>query len=610
MQFGATLRDTGAEFRIWAPSVPEVKLVLYGENGGERIVTMDRVEDAWFTATVDGVKHGQRYHYLVNDLRVPDPASRQQAGDVHGPSVLIDPARFEWTDNEWRGKPWEETVLYELHVGTFTREGTFRSVIEKLDYLKSLGITAIELMPISDFPGDRNWGYDGVLHFAPDSTYGTPDDLKALVNAAHEKGMMMFLDVVYNHFGPEGNYLYVHSKPFFTEKYKTPWGAAIDFEGEQSATVRRFFFDNAIYWLDEFHFDGLRFDAVHAIYDESEKTFLKELAETVKKGIGRERRVHLVLENDDNNADLLEYDNTLPRHFTAQWNDDFHHCAHVIATGEESGYYADYAKETSFSSAVEHFARVLAEGFAYQGDRSEYRNGEPRGMKSGHLPATAFVSFMQNHDQIGNRAFGDRIAKLTTPEKLRALTAITLLSPQIPMLFMGEEWASQTPFCFFCDFGPELAPSVKEGRRQEFAKFPEFKDEKKRDMIPDPTSEQTFVLSILDWSELENQNNASHFEFVRTLLQIRAAQIAPRLPGIRGNASWDKLGENAFQVRWQLADGELILTANLGDTAVNPAQKAESGAKIVFSTHTSQDGNGSELRPWCVIWQIKDAKQG
>jgi malto-oligosyltrehalose trehalohydrolase len=606
MRFGARYGKDETTFRLWGPSVDDVKLCLYAHNDSEncdRIVDMQPSRDGWWTATVGGIAPGQKYHYLVNDLRVPDPASRQQIDGVHGPSVVVDPQQFKWTDSKWRGKPWEETVLYELHVGTFTEQGTFLAVIDKLDYLKELGITAIELMPISDFPGVRNWGYDGVLHFAPAESYGTPADLKALVNACHDRGIMVFLDVVYNHFGPEGNYLYVHSKPFFTEKYHTPWGAAIDFEGEQSRNVRTFFIENAIYWLSEFHFDGLRFDAVHAIYDASERKFLEELAETIKDSIGMQRHVHLVLENDDNDAHLLQRgdDGIKPKYFTAQWNDDFHHCVHVIATGEEGGYYSDYAKGTSFASAHEHFARVLAEGFAYQGDASEYRSGEKRGMKSEHLPASAFVSFMQNHDQIGNRAFGDRIAKLTTPEKLRAITAITLLSPEIPMLFMGEEWASQTPFQFFCDFGPDLAPLVAEGRRNEFAKFPEFQDEKMREQIPDPTSEQTYARSVLDWSEREQQNNDSHLQFVRTLLKIRSGEIVPRLRQIRTGARFQKLSETAFEVRWQLDNNELVLKANLGDT---PVKTQMDEGKTVFTTH-STDAASSELSPWCVIWQIK-----
>lgn len=605
MRFGAHVRDGGATFEIWAPSAFDLKLCLYASGGeqdrDQQTLDMERIGGGWWRCTVDGIKPGQWYHYIADGLRVPDPASRLQADTVHGPSIVVDPAQYIWTDSDWRGIPWEEAILYELHVGTFTNEGTFRGVIDKLDYLKQLGITAVELMPLSDFPGVRNWGYDGVLHFAPANAYGMLDDLKALVNACHERGMMIFLDVVYNHFGPEGNYLHVLSKPFFTDKYKTPWGAAIDFESEHSHTVRRFFIDNSLYWLNEFNFDGLRFDAVHAICDQSKKHFLEELAEEIRAGVNPDRHIHLVLENDDNDTRLLQ------RYFDAQWNDDYHHCVHVLATGENTGYYADYSETTSHASAIDHFARVLAEGFAYQGEPSRYRHGEPRGQRSSQLPATAFVSFMQNHDQIGNRAFGERISVLTMPDKLRAFTAITLLAPQIPMLFMGEEWASTTPFQFFCDFGSDLAPLVTAGRREEFARFPEFQDEKVRQKIPDPTAEQTYARSILDWSEHEREKNSNHLNFVHTLLEIRLGEIVPRLPKIRPGACWEKISSTVIRVRWQLGDDELILTANLGDTPIK-AQHDE--AKVIFSTHTPHPPN-SELSPWCVIWQIKGhAKQG
>lgn len=600
VQFGPQLLPRGVRFNLWAPDAEQVRLCLYQDGGDERLMEMERSADGWFTVEAEGVGHGQRYHFLVNDLRVPDPASRHQPSDVHGPSMVVDPSRYHWRNEKWRGRPWEEAVIYELHVGAFTPKGTFRAAIEKLDYLRDLGITAVELMPISDFPGKRNWGYDGVLHFAPDSVYGTPEDLKALVDAAHDRGLMIFLDVVYNHFGPEGNYLWVYAKKFFTEKYKTPWGAAIDFEGSSASTVREFFVENALYWLNDFRFDGLRFDAVHAIFDSSRKKFLEELSEAVRARVPQDRQVHLVLENDDNNSALLEH------HFTAQWNDDFHHCAHVVATKETSGYYADYAASTSKAGAAEHFARVLAEGFAYQGDPSEYRSGEKRGMKSAHLRPTAFVSFMQNHDQIGNRAFGDRIAKLCATESLKAITAITLLSPQIPLLFMGEEWASTKPFCFFCDFGAELAPLVREGRRQEFAKFSEFRDEAKRELIPDPTAEQTYTQSILDWSEIDQSTHRDHLEFVRHLLNLRSREIAPRLRGTTCGGTWCNIAENAIEVKWQLDRSELILIANLSDGAVEPESITTKGREI-FSLN-KDGGVANRLEPWSVIWLMNDAK--
>ncbi len=411
--------------------------------------------------------------------------SRFQPDDVHGASEVIDPSAYAWKHPGWCGRPWEDAVFYELHVGTFSPEGTYGGVADRLRYLKDLGVTAVELMPVADFPGARNWGYDGVAIFAPDSIYGRPEELKALVDAAHELEMMIFLDVVYNHFGPEGNYLHAFAKRFFNPDRHTPWGAAINFDGEDSRPVRDFFINNALYWLEEYRFDGLRFDAVHAIEDTSKPDILTELAETVHSRVDSRRHVHLVLENDKNESRYLGRDGALrPRHYVAQWNDDVHHAYHVVVTGEGGGYYKDYADRPG-----EHLARCLTEGFAYQGDPSPFREGEIRGEPSAGLPATAFVSFIQNHDQIGNRAFGERINMLAPAEAMRAATTILCLAPAPPMLFMGQEWASSRPFLFFCNLGPELVEPVREGRRKEFASFPEFSDPKARERIPDPNAE-------------------------------------------------------------------------------------------------------------------------
>ncbi|HEX2738945.1 MAG TPA: malto-oligosyltrehalose trehalohydrolase, partial [Rubrobacter sp.] len=421
MPFGAEVLENGeTRFTLLAPAAETVDLILEDD-----LLSMHREEDGTFVLTT-GAGAGARYLYRIDGTQeVPDPASRYQPDDVHGASQVVNPAAFVWEDEHWKGRPWEETALYELHVGSFSPEGTFAGVKEKLDHLVDLGVTAIELMPLSEFPGRRNWGYDGVLPFAPESAYGTPEDLKDLVQTAHSKGIMVFLDVVYNHFGPEGNYLPLYAPQFFTDRYDTPWGAAINFDGEGSEQVREFFIHNALYWLEEYNLDGLRLDAVHAINDASEKHFLDELAERVRQGPGRERHVHLVLENETKDVHYLRgpYD--------AQWNDDFHHALHVTLTGEDASYYADYADKP-----LRHLGRCLAEGFALQ--------NEP----SGGLPPGAFVSFIQNHDQIGNRAFGDRISHLAPLEAVRTAAEIYLLAPQIPMLFMGEEWAARTPFTF------------------------------------------------------------------------------------------------------------------------------------------------------------------
>ena len=440
---------------------------------------------------------------------MPDPASRQQAEDVHGPSVVVDPRSYPWRTGNWRGRPWHEAVLYELHVGAFSASGDFDGVLHKLDWLERLGVTAIELMPIADFAGRRNWGYDGVLPFAPDRAYGASDSLKALIDAAHERGLMMFLDVVYNHFGPEGNYLGRYAPQFFTDRHQTPWGSAIDYT---RPVVRDFFIHNALYWLEEFRFDGLRLDAVHAIADDSSTHILTELAHRVRGACGPDRHVHLVLENDANQVKLLGRP-----HYDAQWNDDFHHASHVVLTREAEGYYVDYQRDP-----LQALGRALAEGFVFQGETSLHRDGAARGEPTRDLPLDAFVAFLQNHDQVGNRAFGERLAQLVRPELLKAAASILLLSPQVPLLFMGEEWASAKPFQFFCDFGGELAQAVRDGRRREFAKFPAFADPGVRDRIPDPNDVATFERSKLDWAEADRDSHADHV----TVLS-RAAGGAP-----------------------------------------------------------------------------------
>jgi len=411
MPFGAELRPDGsARFRLWAPACRRVELALRGAAQQP----MRSLEDGWFETTATAPA-GTPYAFVLDGgRRVPDPASRWNPDDVHAPSRVVDPLGYEWHDDGWSGRPWTEAVVYELHVGTFTPRGTFVAVIDRLDYLADLGVTALELMPVADFPGKCSWGYDGVLPFAPDASYGTPADLKRLVDAAHERGLMVLLDVVYNHFGPDGNYLHLYAPQFFERCRSTPWGAAIHFAGQ----VRRFFVHNALYWLEEFRFDGLRLDAVHAIVDPAEPDIVAEIAAAVRDGPGRAREIHLVLENDRNEAHRLERDPSgAPRIATAQWNDDAHHAFHVLATGESDGYYADFADDTRAK-----LARALAEGFVYQGERSVYR-GHRRGSPSGALPPCAFVNFLQTHDQVGNRACGERIGALAPTPAVEAAIA-------------------------------------------------------------------------------------------------------------------------------------------------------------------------------------------
>jgi maltooligosyltrehalose trehalohydrolase len=574
LPFGAELTADGVRFRLWAPRANTVSLQLGA--GGQ--IPMDPEPGGWFSlTTVAGP--GARYRYLVDGRAFPDPASRRQPEGVHGPSEVVDPASYDWTDLGWRGRPWEETVLYELHLGTFSNTGDFVGAIRHLDHIAELGATAVELMPIAEFPGRRDWGYDGVFLYAPASTYGRPDDLKHLVEACHSRGLAIFLDVVYNHFGPEGNYLPAIAPDFFTGRHQTPWGAAIDFSGPHNRPVRDFFINNALYWLEEFHFDGLRFDAVHAIFDESEPDIISEIGQTIRRRI-TDREIHLVLENDRNQARYLQRTDGRGAGYDAQWNDDLHHVLHVLVTGDSSGYYADYAAEPA-----KHLGRVLAEGLAYQGEPSPFRGGKPRGEPSGELPATAFVSFLQNHDQVGNHPFGTRIAARAEDAALHAGITIVLLSPQIPLLFMGEEWASVRPFAFFCDFEPGLRDSVREGRRREFAHFPEFQDETARARIPDPTALSTFEKSRLDWAEPREEAHALWLARYRRLLEIRAREIVPRLTGIPAFAgSYQILGPKVVNVEWRLGDGSrLLLLANFSDEPVRVPWNLALG-RMVYSS--------------------------
>jgi maltooligosyltrehalose trehalohydrolase len=516
-------------FRLWAPAAEAVELELADADA----LAMVRGDGGWWQiACPAGV--GTRYRFRIGGVSLPDPASRRQTGDVHGWSV-VERSAYEWKCDGWTPRPWEETVFYELHAGLF---GGFRGIVPHLDGWRDLGITALELMPIGDFPGTRNWGYDGVLPYAPDEAYGTPDDLRFLIDAAHARGLMVFLDVVYNHFGPDGNYLPTYAPHFFRSDRKTPWGDAIDFRQEP---VRRFFIDNALYWLGEFRFDGLRFDAVHAIRDAD---FLEAMGREIAERLpGR----HLVLENEDNDARLLET-------YRAQWNDDFHNTLHVMLTGEQSGYYCDFAEQPTAK-----LARLLKDGFAFQGEHMAHTE-RPRGMPSGHLPPTAFVSFLQNHDQTGNRALGERFIGLANEHALKAATALLLLSPQIPLLFMGEEQGAREPFLFFTDHNPALAKAVREGRAAEFAKFPEFAAGNAT--VPDPNAPQTFERCRL------GPGNEVWRIFYRDLLQLRQRVLVPRLKGTMAITS-EILSDDAVLASWRLGDGTILtIVANLSEHAV------------------------------------------
>jgi maltooligosyltrehalose trehalohydrolase len=537
-----------ARFRLWAPDSDSVSLAIDGRD----LIPMARDAEGWFVLDA-AAGTGTRYRFSVGDLLVPDPASRAQSGGVHGWSLVVDPDAYLWRIPDWKGRPWHEAVIQEVHVGVL---GGFAGVAERLSGMADLGVTAIELMPVNAFGGTRNWGYDGVLPYAPAESYGTPEDLKALVDRAHELGLMIFLDVVYNHFGPDGNYLNAYASSFFHPEVQTPWGGAIAMDREP---VRRFFIDNALMWLEEYRFDGLRFDAVHAIADNE---FLDAMAAEIRERVGPERHIHLVLENEHNDAERLKRGR-----YDAQWNDDFHNVLHVLLTGETSAYYESFAE-----APAEKLSRCLAEGFIYQGDGPIQAGRKPRGSPSGHLPPTAFVSFLQNHDQIGNRAFGERLTLLTDPARLRAATVLLLLCPQIPLIFMGDETGSRSPFLFFTDFHDELADAVREGRRKEFAKFPAFSDPEARKAIPDPNAIETFEAS----RPQDGPDAREWCEFYRELLALRAHEIVPRLEGARAGGA-EAVGESGVVARWQMGDGAVLCIAiNLGDEAVPfPAEGGE-----------------------------------
>jgi malto-oligosyltrehalose trehalohydrolase len=578
VHFGAELTGTGVTFRLWAPAAQRVELLLGMPH------PMRALPGGWHEIAIPDAQAGTLYKFRIDgELAVPDPASAFQPGDVSGPSEVIDHEHYAWRAADWRGRPWQDTILLELHIGTFTPAGSFCGAIEKLDHVVETGLTAIELMPIADFAGARNWGYDGVLPYAPDSSYGRPEDLKALIDEAHLRGLMVLLDVVYNHFGPEGNYLARYAPDFFVPA-RTPWGQAIDYRVPE---VRAFAIDNALHWLGHYRFDGLRLDAVHTIPEPGQTLLLTELSQAV--GIlasASGRAIHLVLENDDNRARLLAPGRNPPHgKYRAQWNDDYHHAWHVLLTGERTGYYEDYAPDPR-----PHLARSLSAGFAYQGEPSPHRGGRARGEPSGALPPTAFVNFMQNHDQIGNRPLGDRLQ--ADEAAITAALAITLLAPMVPLLFMGEEWGSRTPFPFFCDFHGDLAQAVREGRRAEFkSAYQLFGDD-----IPDPLAEETFRSAILDWEACATPAAQWRLALVRDLLRTRREAVVPRLAGAAfGEAQWN---DQVLTADWRLGDGgRLFLLANLSAEKTRPPRRP-AGTPIWGGSP------GETLPAWSVLWSI------
>jgi len=580
------IADNRWRFRLWAPGLSGVSLVLDGTMQG-----MDKTVDGWFETEAEASAGTSYVFSLPDEFQVPDPAARAQSNTVHGPSKLVDPQAYEW-ETAWKGRPWHETVLYELHTGTFSAGSDFDGIRSHLDHLAEIGITAVELCPVAQFAGNRGWGYDGVLLYAPHPAYGGVDGLKRLVDAAHARGLMVFLDVVYNHFGPDGNYLHRYAPEFFDEKRHTPWGAAIAYD---QRPVRQFVIDNALYWLHEYRLDGLRLDAIDQIIDPSPEPIVAELARMVRNH-GFDRPVHLTTEDERNITWLHERDaERRPVLFDGEWNDDFHHVAHVLATGETEGYYIDYAQD-----AITDMATALGQGFVAQGRPSPYLNGKPRGQPSAHLPPSAFVNFIQNHDQIGNRAFGERLTMLAEPEAVVVLTALLLLSPPIPLVFMGEEWGETRPFQFFCDFHGELADAVRQGRRREFAHWPQFADPELRRRIPDPNAIETFQRSMLDWQTAQSEAGTKRLEIFRHLTAIRAEEIAPRIAGMPAmNGTAAPIGERGIVAEWVLADHSILsILANLGG---EPFSATMNESRTLF-----REGRSSEDR-WSIHVRLEEA---
>jgi maltooligosyltrehalose trehalohydrolase len=611
-KLGAVWRPDGTcKFLLWAPKAKKVEVRIEGARG-TRTITLEALERGYFFGAAKEVSAGALYQYVLDGKTArPDPASEFQPRGVHGPSQVMD-GRFDWNDKTWRGLELKKYVLYELHVGTFTPEGTFDAIIPRIANLKQLGITAIELMPVAQFPGGRNWGYDGVYQFAVQDSYGGPAALKRLVNACHEQEMAVVLDVVYNHLGPEGNYLGEFA-PYFTEAYRTPWGAALNFDGPHSDEVRRYFIQNALQWIQEFHFDGLRLDAINAIVDTSARKFLEELSEECHAaGQKLNRPVYLIAESDRNDAKVVERSEVGGWGLDASWNDDFHHALHVLMTGERNGYYEDY-------SGIEDLARAFRDGFIYAGQYSTFRQ-KRHGTSTHDLHGEHFVVFSQDHDQIGNRMLADRYSRTMSLDQLKLAAAVVLLSPYVPMLFMGEEYGEPAPFQYFVSHEDKgLIEAVRKGREEEFARF------QWAHKLPDPQAEETFLRSKMNW-ELQNGGNHKIIrEFYRELLDFRA-----RIPALSELSKNDQevvvfAEQNTLFIRRWNGKSQACIAFHFGETAVNVDAPIPAGRweKLLDSAgQTSESGEGSAgkylesngvarlaLGPWrfCVFVRTADA---
>ncbi len=598
MPFGATVRATGGvDFRLWAPAAESVALVL---GTGEPLTVLDATAqgDGWWHCTVADAGAGTRYRWRIGAQQlVPDPASRHNPDGVHGASCVVDARGFEW-DDDWRGRPWNEVVLYELHVGTFTPQGTFRAAATRLSDLAVLGVTAVELLPVAAFGGRFGWGYDGVLPFAPHAAYGTPDDLRDFVQQAHRLGLMVFMDVVYNHFGPDGNYLSVYAPQVFSRTHESPWGAAINFDGPGSHAVRQFFVHNALYWVEEFGIDGLRLDAVHAIVDDSRPDIVEEIASAVRAATPG-RHVHLTLENEHNVHSRLA-PSPLPGRYDAQWNDDFHHVLHVALTGECSGYYCDYG-----SAPLDLLARSLTHGMVYEQSVRRPGGGREQCVAVPPQPLGAMVNFSHNHDQVGNRAFGERLSQLVPPDAAPLATLLALLTPATPMLFFGEEFGAVTPFLYFADWQGELRDAVRAGRQREFG---HAIDEGGGQALPDPCSEQTFEASKLDWAQQASPAGRARWGLVQRALAARRRWIAGRQGELlTGQHTARRVGATGLAVQWRYGDGMVLaLDLNLGPEplTVDGAGPGPVEARPVIAYRWPAATPARTWPAWAARWQI------
>jgi maltooligosyltrehalose trehalohydrolase len=554
LPFGSTVEPDGIRFRIWAPDASQVLVSIEGNEPATH--QMQRGTGGYHHAFVAGAGHGTRYRFLIDGDAVPDPASRSQPDGVSGASEAIDPNGFAWSDEDWTGLTMDQLVIYELHIGTFTLRGTFDAAIQRLDDLVALGVTAIEIMPVADFAGTRNWGYDGVALFAPARVYGGAAGLKRLVDAAHRRGLAVILDVVYNHFGPDGNYLpAITGGRIFNSRHQTPWGNAVNYDGPDSAPVRDFVVQNALYWAHEYHIDGLRLDATHAMVDDSPVHILREIADALHALPGP--RV-VIAEDDRNERRLVLSPDAGGYGLDAVWADDLHHQLRRFTAGDRDSYFASY--RGTMSDIVE----TLRRGWLFEGQWSEH-HGAPRGTPAHDLPPRAFIHCLQNHDQVGNRAFGDRFHEAVTLAEYRVLSALLLLSPFTPLLFMGQEWAAASPFQFFTDFPRDLGALVTAGRRQEFAGFSAFRDASQGGEIPDPQSEATFLRSRLRWDERTRAPHAQILALYRELLSLRATLPALRCRD-RGSFVVEMLHDRGLAMRREAADGSAVLfLAQLGD---------------------------------------------